>query len=46
VVQRIAITLALAAEILIAGRMLTRPATGSPAGSGTPSHGAPAGQNG
>jgi len=46
VVQRIAITLALGAEILIAGRMLTLPATGSPAGSGTPSHGAPAGQSG
>jgi len=46
VVQRIAITLALAAEILIAGRMLTRPTTGCPAGSGTPSHGAPAGQSG
>jgi hypothetical protein len=46
VVQRIAITLALTAEILIAGRMLTLPATGSPAGSDTPSHGAPAGQNG
>ena len=46
VVQRIAITLALGAEILIAGRMLTLPATGSPAGSGTPSHRAPAGQDG
>jgi hypothetical protein len=45
VVQRIAVTLALTAEILIAGRMLTRPATGSPAGSGTPSQGAPAAQS-
>ena len=32
VVQRIAVTLALAAEILIAGRMLTLPVTGSAAG--------------
>jgi hypothetical protein len=46
VVQRIAITLALTAEILIAGRMLTLPAAGSPAGSGTPGRGAPAGQSG
>ena len=46
VVQRIAITLALTAEILIAGRMLTLPVTGSPAGPDTPSHGAPAGQSG
>jgi hypothetical protein len=42
VVQRIAVTLALAAEILIAGRMLTFPVTGSAAGPGvTPSQGAP-----
>ena len=42
VVQRIAVTLALAAEILIAGRMLTVPVTGSAAGPGvTPGQGAP-----
>jgi hypothetical protein len=47
VVQRIAVTLALAAEILIAGRMLTLPVTGSAAGPGvTPSQGAPASQGG
>ena len=45
--QRIAVTLALAAEILIARRMLTLPVTGSAAGPGvTPSQGAPAGQGG
>jgi hypothetical protein len=38
VVQRIAVTPPLAAEIPMAGRMLTLPATGSPAGPGaTPS---------
>ena len=43
VVQRIAVTLPLAAEILIAGRMLTLPVTGSAAGPGaTPSQEAPA----
>ena len=42
VVQRIAVTLALAAEILIARRMLTLPVTGSAAGPGvTPGQGAP-----
>jgi hypothetical protein len=47
VVQRIAVTLSLAAEILIAGRMLTVPVAGSAAGPGvTPSPGAPAGQDG
>jgi hypothetical protein len=47
VVQRIAVTLALAAEILIAGRMLTLPVTGSAAGPGvTPSQGAPVSQGG
>ena len=47
VVQRIAVTLPLTAEILIAGRMLTLPVTGSPARPGiTPSQGAPAGQGG
>jgi hypothetical protein len=46
VVQRIAVTLPLTAEILIAGRMLTLPVTGSAAGSGvTPSQGAPADQD-
>jgi Protein of unknown function (DUF998) len=47
VVQRIAVTLPLTAEILIAGRMLTLPVTGSAVGSGvTPSQGAPADQDG
>jgi Protein of unknown function (DUF998) len=47
VVQRIAVTLALAAEILISGRMLTLPVTGSAAGPGvTPSQGAPASHGG
>ena len=47
VVQRIAVTLPLTAEILIARRMLTLPVTGSPAGPGiTPSQGAPASQDG
>jgi len=47
VVQRIAVTLALTAEILIAGRMLTLPVTGSAAGPGvTPSQGAPVSQGG
>ena len=47
VVQRIAVTLPLTAEILIAGRMLTLPVTGSPAGPGiTPSQGAPVSQGG
>jgi hypothetical protein len=45
VVQRIAVTLPLTAEILIAGRMLTWPLSGSAAGPGvTPSPGAPAGR--
>ena len=47
VVQRIAVTLPLTAEILIAGRMLTLPLSGSPAGPGiTPSQGAPVSQGG
>jgi hypothetical protein len=47
VVQRIAVTLPLAAEILIAGRMLTLPVTGSAAGPGiTPGQGAPVSQGG
>jgi uncharacterized membrane protein HdeD (DUF308 family) len=47
VVQRIAVTFALTAEILIAGRMLTLPVTGSPARPGiTPSQGAPVDQGG
>ena len=47
VVQRIAVTLALAAEILIARRMLTQPVTGSAAGPGvTPGQGAPASHGG
>ena len=47
VVQRIAVTLPLTAEILTAGRMLTLPVTGSPAGPGiTPSQGAPVSQDG
>ena len=47
VVQRIAVTLALAAEILIARRMLTLPVTGSAAGPGvTPGQGAPASHGG
>ena len=47
VVQRIAVTLPLAAEILIAGRMLTLPVTGSAAGPGvTPSQEAPVNQGG
>ena len=47
VVQRIAVTLPLAAEILIASRMLTLPVTGSPAGPGiTPGQGAPVSQGG
>ena len=46
-VQRIAVTLALAAEILIARRMLILPVTGSAAGPGvTPGQGAPASQGG
>ena len=46
-VQRIAVTLPLTAEILIAGRMLTLPVTGSPARPGiTPSQGAPVNQGG
>jgi len=45
VVQRIAVTLALAAEILIARRMLALPLSGSAAGPGlTPSPGTPAGR--
>jgi hypothetical protein len=45
VVQRIAVTLALAAEVLIAVRMLTLPVTGSAAGPDvTPSQGAPVNQ--
>jgi hypothetical protein len=47
VVQRIAVTLALAAEILIARRMLILPVTGSAAGPGvTPGQGAPASHGG
>ncbi len=47
VLQRIAVTLPLTAEVLIAGRMLTLPVTGSPAGPGsTPSQGAPVNQGG
>ena len=47
VVQRIAVTLALAAEILIARRMLTLPVTGSAARPGvTPGQGAPASHGG
>jgi hypothetical protein len=47
VVQRIAVTLALAAEILIAQRMLILPVTGSAAGPGvTPRQGAPVSQGG
>ena len=47
VVQRIAVTLALTAEVLIAGRMLTLPVTGSAAGPGvTPGQGAPVSQGG
>jgi hypothetical protein len=43
VVQRIAVTLPLTAEFLLAGRMLTLPLSGSAAGPGvTPSPGAPA----
>jgi Protein of unknown function (DUF998) len=42
VVQRVAVTLALTAEILIAGRMLTLPEAGSAAGPGVvPGRGAP-----
>jgi hypothetical protein len=45
VMQRIAVTVPLTAEILIAGRMLTLPLSGSAAGPGvTPSQEAPAGQ--
>jgi hypothetical protein len=45
VVQRIAVTLPLAAEILIAWRMLTLPVTGPAARHGViPSQEAPAGQ--
>jgi uncharacterized membrane protein HdeD (DUF308 family) len=45
--QRIAVTLPLTAEILIARRMLTLPVTGSAAGPGLiPSQGAPAGRGG
>ena len=47
VVQWIAVTLALAAEILIARRMLILPVTGSAAGPGvTPGQGAPVSQGG
>jgi Protein of unknown function (DUF998) len=47
VVQRIAVTLALTAEIVIAGRMLTLPSTGSAAGPGvTPGQGAPVSRGG
>ncbi len=47
VVQRIAVTLALTAEILIAGRMLILPVTGSVAGPGvTPGQGVQASQAG
>ena len=47
VVQRIAVTLPLTAEILIAGRMLTLPLSGYAAGPGvTPRQGTPAGQAG
>jgi hypothetical protein len=47
VVQRIAVTLALTAEVLIAGRMFTLPVTGSAAGPGvTPSQGATISQGG
>ena len=47
VVQRIAVTLPLTAEILMAGRMLTVPVTGSPARPGiAPGHGAPVNQGG
>ena len=46
-VQRIAVTFALAAEIIIAGRMLTLPVPGSAAGpGGIPSQGTPAGRGG
>jgi hypothetical protein len=41
VVQRIAVTLPLTAELLLAGRMLTLPVTGSSARPRTPSQGAP-----
>jgi hypothetical protein len=47
VVQRIAVTLPLTAEILIAGRTLILPITGSAAAPGvTPGQGAPASQGG
>lgn len=47
VVQRIAVTLPLAAEILMAGRMLTVPVTGPASGPGiTPGRGAPVSQGG
>ena len=47
VMQPIAVTLPLVAEILIAGRMLTLPVTGSAAGPGvTPSQEAPVNQGG
>jgi hypothetical protein len=47
VLQRIAVTLALAAEILIAGRMLILPVSGSAAGPGvTPGRGGPVSQGG
>jgi hypothetical protein len=47
VVQPVAVTLPLTAEILLAGPMLTLPVTGSAAGPGvTPSQGARAGQDG
>ena len=47
VVHRIAVTLPLAAEILIAGRMLTLSVTGSAAGPGvTPGQEAPVNQGG
>jgi len=47
VVQRIAVTLALTAEILLAGRMITLPMPGSPARPGTTSsQGAPVNRGG
>jgi Protein of unknown function (DUF998) len=46
VVQRITVTLPLTAELLLAGRMLTLPVTGSPARPGTPSQGAPVNEGG
>jgi len=47
VVQRVSVTLALIAEVLMAGRMLTLPKAASAAGPGiTPSQGAPVSQGG